>query len=118
MLAATLALLAASLPIATVETVPPLPLHATLAPAPPFGHALRSEFLFDPNTTNFNHGSYGGTPGKVLDKQIEHIRYVEGFIITRITGTWYRDGLLAVRKRIAAYIGAPWEDTSVGTHRF
>jgi selenocysteine lyase/cysteine desulfurase len=42
---------------------------------------------------------------------MEHIRYVEGFIIERITGTWYHEKLLAVRKRIAAYIGAPWEDT-------
>ena len=47
----------------------------------------------------------------MLEKQFEHIKYIEGFIITRIAGTWYRDKLLAVRKRIAAYIGAPWEDT-------
>eukprot|EP01052_Picozoa_sp_SAG31_P011485 SAG31_NODE_651_length_13184_cov_4.999541_6_plen_484_part_00 len=76
-----------------------------------FGHALLSEFMFDPNTTQFNHGSYGGTPAAVFEKQIQNIRYVEGFIIERIVGSWYRDGLLAVRKRIAAYIGAPWEDT-------
>ena len=93
------------------STEPPQPLARALAPPPPFGHALRSEFLFDPNTTNFNHGSYGGTPASVLEKQFEHIKYIEGFIITRIAGTWYRDKLLAVRKRIAAYIGAPWEDT-------
>ena len=34
---------------------PPAPMR--LAPPPPFGHELRDEFMFDPNTTNFNHGS-------------------------------------------------------------
>ena len=76
-----------------------------------FGHPLRSAFMFDPNTTQFNHGSYGGTPAAVFEQQVKNIRYVEGFILDRITGAWYRDGLLAVRKRVAAYIGAPWEDT-------
>eukprot|EP01048_Picozoa_sp_COSAG05_P001976 COSAG05_NODE_73_length_21807_cov_283.593698_15_plen_198_part_00 len=99
---------ATSSTIATDNTAPP-PIQ--FAPPPPFGHALRSQFMFDPNTTNFNHGSYGGTPASVFEKQIANIRYVEGFIIERIVGTWYRDGLIAVRKRIAAYIGAPWEDT-------
>ena len=35
-----------------------------LAAPSPFGHGLRSEFMFDPNTTNFNHGSYGGAAGR------------------------------------------------------
>ena len=34
---------------------------------PPFGHALRGEFLFAANTTQMNHGAYGATPRKVLD---------------------------------------------------
>jgi hypothetical protein len=99
------ATVAAALALAILDT------GAAGPPPSPFGHALRSEFMFDPNTTQFNHGSYGGTPTSVFEKQIANIRYVEGFIIERIVGTWYRDGLLAVRKRIAAYIGAPWEDT-------
>eukprot|EP01044_Picomonas_judraskeda_P009548 COSAG03_NODE_1167_length_4661_cov_157.197109_2_plen_319_part_00 len=94
---------------AAAEVLPPAPLR--LAPPPPFGHALRDEFMFDPNTTNFNHGSYGGTPAAVFEQQIAHVRYIEGFIITRIVGDWYRAQLLAIRKRISAYIGAPWEDT-------
>lgn len=91
--------------------VSPPPTMRLQSPPPPFGHALRADFMFDPNTTNMNHGSYGGTPKVVFEQQIAHIRYVEGFIIERIVGSWYRDGLLAVRKRVAQYIGAPWEDT-------
>jgi selenocysteine lyase/cysteine desulfurase len=93
------------------SAAPPAPLRSKLAPPPPFGHELRDEFMFDPNTTNFNHGSYGGTPTSVFEQQIAHVRFIEGFIITRIAGGWYRDHLEAVRKRIATYIGAPWEDT-------
>ena len=49
-------------------------------------------------------------PRKVLDAQFEHIKAVEAFIQPRIDGPWYRDQLLAIRKRVAAYINAPWED--------
>jgi isopenicillin-N epimerase len=50
-------------------------------------------------------------PRVVLQKQYAHVEALEQFIFDRIDGAWYRDQLLAVRKRIAAYIGAPWEDT-------
>ena len=58
-----------------------------------------------------NHGAYGGVPRKVLDAQYNHVRDVESFIQGRIDTHWYHDRLIAVRKRIAAYINAPWEDT-------
>jgi selenocysteine lyase/cysteine desulfurase len=77
----------------------------------PFGHALRDDFLFEPNSTQFNHGSYGCVPRAVLREQYSHVEALERFVFNRIDGAWYRDQLLAVRKRIAAYIGAPFEDT-------
>ena len=89
----------------------PAVLAAAASTSAPFGHALRSEFLFEENSTQFNHGSYGCVPRKVLQAQYAHVEALERFIINRIDGAWYRDQLLTVRKRIGAYINAPWEDT-------
>jgi selenocysteine lyase/cysteine desulfurase len=79
--------------------------------SPVFGHALKADFLFNSSVTMFNHGSYGAVPKKVLSAQYQYVVGVEQFIIDRIDGAWYRDMLLAIRKRVAAYINAPWEDT-------
>jgi hypothetical protein len=103
------AMLAGGVHTGGADIAPPGPM--PLSPPKPFGHGLRSEFMFDPNTTQFNHGSYGGTAAVVFEQQIKNVRYIEGFIIDRILGKYYEDGLLKVRKRIAAYINAPWEDT-------
>lgn len=86
---------------------------ATTSPlldASPFGHALRKDFLFADNTTQFNHGSYGGIPRKVLDAQYEYVKALEQNVLQRIDSAWYRDRLIAVRKRLGEYINAPWED--------
>ena len=61
--AAALVVLAAGAAETTPPAGGPVPQLQPIAPAsaPPFGHALRKEFMFEPNSTNFNHGSYGGT---------------------------------------------------------
>lgn len=86
---------------------------ATTAATPPFGHALLDEFLWPRNITQFNHGSYGGVPKKVLQAQFDHVKEFEFDVQARIDSAWYRDRLVAIRKRVAEYINAPWEDTVI-----
>ena len=83
------------------------------APSPGFGHGLISNFYFEENSTMFNHGSYGGVPRPVLAAQFGYVTALEKFVIDRIDGAWYRDRLLALRKRVAKYINAAWEDTVI-----
>ncbi|RDA87710.1 hypothetical protein CP532_1787 [Ophiocordyceps camponoti-leonardi (nom. inval.)] len=43
----------------------------------PFGSSLKSQFLFDPEWRNLNHGSYGATPRTIHARQLEYQRRSE-----------------------------------------
>jgi isopenicillin-N epimerase len=71
--------------------------------------SLRGEFLFDPNVTFLNHGSFGACPRAVLERyqqwQLELERQPVLFIARRL------DDLLAeARAALGAYVGADPDD--------
>jgi isopenicillin-N epimerase len=83
-----------------------------------FGHAMRSEWLLDPDITYLNHGTVGATPRRVLEHQRAITDEIERnpakFMLRELADT---DGtaIAPPRLRIAAaavaeFVGVPGED--------
>ncbi|PCH42561.1 PLP-dependent transferase [Wolfiporia cocos MD-104 SS10] len=79
------------------------------AKPPPFGHAIKPYWAFDPGYTNLNHGSYGSVPLPVLFKCAELTMLSERKpdLFHRIT---YMPLLREARKRVADLIGADHDE--------
>jgi selenocysteine lyase/cysteine desulfurase len=71
----------------------------------PFGHALRADFFFASNYTQFNHGAYGGTPRPVVAAQYTYVARMEADTESWMNGAnGYRACILAARQAIAGMI--------------
>jgi isopenicillin-N epimerase len=83
-----------------------------------FGHAMRSEWLLDPDVTYLNHGTVGVTPRRVLDRQREIIEEIERqpakFMLRELAdpeGTSATPSRLRVAAtEVAAFVGVDGED--------
>ncbi|KAH8806596.1 pyridoxal phosphate-dependent transferase [Flagelloscypha sp. PMI_526] len=78
-------------------------------PPPAFGREMLKYFMFDPEYTNLNHGSYGSLPRPVLASCNELTATIESNpdIWTR---TLYDPRLVEVRETIALLVGVPVND--------
>jgi len=78
---------------------------AAAADAAEFGRPMLSEFQLAPDYMNFNYGSFGSVPSQVMSQ----LRAYEDEMEAR-PDIWmragYRELLVAVRQRLAAYVGA------------
>lgn len=85
-----------------------------------FGHALRSEWLLDPDITYLNHGTVGATPRRVLEEQhaivMEAERQPSRFQLRELTGiivgAWRpeKPRIRQAADAVAAFVGARGED--------
>ncbi|MEA3184934.1 MAG: isopenicillin-N epimerase, partial [Ilumatobacteraceae bacterium] len=83
-----------------------------------FGHAMRSEWLLDPDVTYLNHGTVGVTPRRVLNRQREIIEEIERqpakFMLRELAdpeGTSATPSRLRVAAtEVAAFVGVDGED--------
>lgn len=77
--------------------------------APLLGHAVRHEWLLDPDFVSVNHGSFGATPRVVLAAQRDWQRRMEAQ-----PGRFFRailpDALRRSAERLAAFVGADGAD--------
>ncbi|THU75183.1 hypothetical protein K435DRAFT_562517, partial [Dendrothele bispora CBS 962.96] len=79
---------------------------------PPFGHALKTHFSFDPSYVNLNHGSYGSLPSPVLDA-IKPIAALAEANPDKFHRTEYIPMLVEVRRRLANLMSEKEGDVSV-----
>lgn len=70
-----------------------------------FGHALKSEFLLDPEVAYLNHGAHGAPPREVIEAAHEVQRAVEREP-SRFVEREFRPRLRQVAAELAAYLGA------------
>ena len=73
------------------------------------GHALRSEFLLDPDFVTVNHGSYGATPKRVLAAQDRWRRQMEAQP-SRFMRAELPQALRHAASRLADFLGADGQD--------
>ncbi|MDB5405576.1 MAG: cefD [Rhodospirillales bacterium] len=76
---------------------------------PPYGRAVRGEFLLDPDFLIVNHGSFGAAPRSVLAAQDEWRRQLETSP-TRFMNRVLTDALRHAAGRLAASMGASGDD--------
>src|SRR5947209_7750443 len=76
---------------------------------PALGHAIRREFLLDPDFLTVNHGSFGATPKPVLAAQ-DHWRGRMEMQPTRFMRDILPDALRDAAGRLAQFVGAEARD--------
>ncbi|KAK7456459.1 hypothetical protein VKT23_010708 [Stygiomarasmius scandens] len=89
---------------------PTLPLYSTSPP--PFGHALKTHFSFDPAYVNLNHGSYGSLPTPVAEA-IKPIAALAEANPDKFHRFEYIPMLEEVRRRLAAMLSEKEGDVKV-----
>jgi len=84
---------------------------AAITATPPFGHAMRSNFMLAEDLTTFNFGGYGGTPKPVFEAQMNYIRQMEADTGEWMNGaTGYRGKISAVRVELAKLLKCSADD--------